>query len=135
MRSYIYGLVDPIDNQLRYIGKSLNGLKAANRHCTPFELNKRSHKNNWIKSVLKQEYRPVLIIIQEFIESDILSQAEIFWIKYFKAMGCQLTNATLGGEGTPGLVFTDKHLQNLRKAKFNNPNNHKNSKISEEHKN
>lgn len=99
---YIYGLVDPITNQLRYVGKTKMKLDARIRkHLNKANLRARTLKINWIKSLLKQNLKPNIVIIQQFNEPDILNQAEIHWIKYFKDMGCQLTNHTKGGDGGP----------------------------------
>jgi group I intron endonuclease len=99
----IYGLVDPRDRSLRYIGKSSQGLQRAREHCYPSYLNvDHSYCGNWIRKLQSLELSYTYITIEEFEDADILSQAEIFWISYFRAMGCRLTNMTLGGEGSLG---------------------------------
>lgn len=104
MHKYIiYGLVDPVSCHLRYIGKSHTGLHRVNQHFASYRLNVKTWKVNWIKSLLNKGLKPTVLIIQEFQEPEILSQSEIFWIDYFKKMGCPLTNMTIGGEGVIGL--------------------------------
>jgi len=99
----IYGLVDPRNGNLRYIGKSCQGLNRAREHCFPSYLDvDYSYCGNWIRKLQKLGLKYTWVIIQEFSDADILSQAEIYWIAYFRAMGCRLTNMTIGGEGTLG---------------------------------
>ncbi len=100
----IYGLVDPRNQQLRYVGMSRRGLRRPREHIKERFLKKNTYKNNWIRQLLGLGLRPRIVVIQEFQDPDILSQAEIFWIAYFKRMGCPLTNHCRGGEG-----FTGRH--------------------------
>lgn len=99
----IYGLVDPRDGNLRYIGKSCQGINRAREHYYPSYLDvDRSYCGNWIRELKKVGLTFTWVIIQEFSDSEILSQAERHWISYFRTMGHRLTNLTLGGEGTLG---------------------------------
>lgn len=99
----IYGLVDPRDGNLRYIGKSCQGINRAREHAYPSYLSvDKSYCGNWIRKLQQLGLTFSWVVIQEFQDSDILSNAESHWISYFRSIGCQLTNLTLGGEGTPG---------------------------------
>jgi hypothetical protein len=95
----IYGLVDPRDGQLRYVGKSCSGMARSRAHLTPTELKESNHKARWIRSLLKENLSPFAIILHLVGAREILAEAEVFWIAYFKAMGCPLTNLSGGGEG------------------------------------
>ena len=61
---YIYALVDPRDNHVRYIGKAN---KPEDRYKNHFNSSrdKNTHKRNWINSVRKDGFRPELLIIDE----------------------------------------------------------------------
>lgn len=104
MTSYIiYGLVDPQTQHLRYIGKSIHGLTRPRQHSDDGRLSRESgYKANWIRGLRTQGLRPNIVVLQEFEDQDILAQAEVHWISYFKAMGCPLTNYCRGGEGFTG---------------------------------
>ncbi len=105
MKYIIYGLVDPFTGQLRYIGKSEEGMKRPLQHSMPSLLAKNTnpHKCNWVRSVLAKCGIVEILIIQEFQEAEILDQAEIHWISYFRGLGCNLLNISTGGEaGTKG---------------------------------
>ncbi len=100
----IYGLVDPRDGQLRYVGKSTSGLERPKAHGHPSVLRKsQGYKANWLRLLKSMDLSHSIVIIQEFEDSEILPVAEIYWISYFKGMGCRLTNMTDGGEGVSGL--------------------------------
>lgn len=47
---YIYGLTDPITEEIRYIGKSIRPTERLSNHC-----NEKSncHRSNWIQSLKK----------------------------------------------------------------------------------
>lgn len=111
-RFLIYGLVDPRNGQLRYVGKSQSGHRRPKQHSMPTYLKKENtHKANWIKQLLSENLKPYIVTIQEFEDPDILAQAETHWIAYFKQMGCPLTNQCRGGEG-----FTGKHSEEWKMA-------------------
>lgn len=107
----VYGLVDPMTHQLRYIGKSERGLARPAQHSMPSKLGKdKTHKGNWVRSLVAQGLRPEVVVVQELPSKDILRDAETFWIAYFKSMGCPLTNHCRGGTG-----FTGKHTEESKK--------------------
>lgn len=116
----IYGLVDPRDGQLRYVGKSCSGKKRpSNTHRRSLAGREgRTHKANWIFNLHESGFRPGIVVIQEFDSSEILSFAERHWIAYFRQMGCPLTNLTDGGDGAPGHKKTINTIQRMRAGAF-----------------
>lgn len=114
-RYLIYGLVDPRDDQLRYIGKSSYGLKRPrSEHYRVMKgYEGQGYRQNWIRSLDADGITYRIEVIQQFSESDILYDAERFWILYFRRMGCPLTNLTDGGEGTAGYRHTDEHKRKM----------------------
>jgi len=104
--NYIYVLIDPRDNQIRYVGKTNNIKTRLTEHCTPRNLKNNTYKVNWIRSVLNYNLRPILKVIEQCDESN-WQEREIYWIKYYRDLGYDLTNATEGGEGTQ--LFGDKN--------------------------
>jgi hypothetical protein len=108
MNKYIiYGLKDPFTNEIRYIGKSVNGLDRPKEHFKPCNLKGNTHKINWIKSVLNRNKRPEIVIIEEYNNSEDLFAAEAFWINYYKLNG-NITNCTDGYEGTLGREYSEE---------------------------
>ena len=93
----IYGLIDPRDNQLRYVGKAINLSSRLRAHLSEAR-RWTDHKANWIKSILHDGLKPDIFIIEDVKES-IWQETERFWISYFRYIGCNLINRTIGGEG------------------------------------
>lgn len=110
----IYVLICPIDNSIRYVGQTTNTLnkriskhKSDTRHYLKnnYRLN---YKNSWIYSLIKANVVNDLKIelIEEVFDDDIstgfdkLDEREIYWIKYYKKLGCALTNTSPGGRLT-----------------------------------
>lgn len=97
MKTYIYILVDPISNQIRYVGKSNNPEQRYKNHKNRCR-DKNTHKRNWINKLrLLGKYPEIEIIDIVFINE--WKYWERFWISYFKSIGANLTNYCIGGEG------------------------------------
>ncbi len=99
--TFIYELIDPITNETRYIGKANNPLIRLMGHLTPNSLVKKTKKNNWIKSLLKRNLKPILNIIDEVPANTKIEWGfwERFYINLYKSWNCKLTNGTEGGDG------------------------------------
>lgn len=106
----VYGLIDPRDQQLRYIGKSNYGLKRAKQHFEKSSRKIRSYKNNWINSVFNDGLKPSIIVLSKCDSSSDAFEEEEHLIRYFKYVGCRLTNKTNGGDG-----FTKKHSSSTKR--------------------
>lgn len=148
----IYGLFHPITGELRYIGQSTRGLKQTKVYTRPYFANKKRYVASWIKSLNKQGLIPEIYIIEDNIKNkETLNELEIFYISYFKMIGCNLTNLAEGGHGNSGYKMSDeakikiseatkknKNLQLARKKYFdNNPHpkwyNNPNSETYKDH--
>lgn len=99
IRHLIYGLIDPTTQELRYVGYSSDVEMRHYKHHCPSELKPKTHKNNWLKSLIKLGHRSELLIIEEWASVEELPDAEIEMIAYLKYIGVELTNGTLGGDG------------------------------------
>lgn len=120
LKYIIYALQDPISLEIRYIGKSANGLIRANAHVYHTDLKtSKSYKSNWIRQLKNQGLKPIVKLVQELNSLDEINQAEQYWIKYFKDQGCPLTNATNGGMGRCGLVHSEETKQKIRLGQKN----------------
>jgi hypothetical protein len=100
----VYGLIDPRDGQLRYIGKSCSGLRRPVSHGWPSALktDSKTWKGRWIADLQRAGLQYEILVLEEHLAAEPLAEAEQFWIAYFRSLGCRLTNLTVGGEGTPG---------------------------------
>lgn len=109
---YIYGLFSP-DGELRYVGKTSKVLKKRLwEHTAVSQLKYACHRTNWIKSLYPQ--KPYIQLIQTLSSEKELNEAEIYWISYFRSVGCRLVNSTDGGEGVRGRKHTEESKAYLR---------------------
>lgn len=114
--TYIYTLSCPITDEVRYVGKALNPKQRYNEHLSPSRTRDGTHKSNWIKSLLLNGMKPTMHIIDETING--YKELEIYWISQMKTWGFNLTNLTLGGDGTVGHIMTDATKEKIRKKAF-----------------
>ena len=86
----IYGLFDPEDGQLRYIGETKRKLYLRKRDhvCQARNYEQTSMVSSWIRDLLSRDLRP------EIGEIDASShpEDEEWWIAYFQSIGCDLLN-------------------------------------------
>ena len=101
----IYGLFDPRDETLRYIGKTCGPLRKRFLEHIRKSRSGKTHRDCWIRELESLSLIPDCIILESVTLSD-LNDAEVWNISYFKSIGCQLTNHTAGGDGTLGFKIT-----------------------------
>lgn len=94
--SYIYSLLCPLTGDIKYIGKTINPKIRFNNHIKEFR--GKNKKINWIKSLYKKNLLPIMKII-EVVPFENEDEKEIYWINYYKNLGCDLKNMTTGGSG------------------------------------
>lgn len=118
MGSYlIYGLIDPRNGQLRYVGKSCSGMKRPAGHTEPSRLlRERTHKAMWLRQLLGAGLRPDIQVLESSASADELNEAEQFHIAYWRFVGADLTNLTDGGEGSVGHKQTPEHTEKIAKS-------------------
>ncbi len=102
---YIYTLSHPITGEVRYVGKSNKpSIRYGNHLCSKAK----THTVSWIKSLAKNDLKPMLRKIDKCQEIDWI-WLEQYWIAQFKAWGFSLTNHTIGGDGASGYVMSEEH--------------------------
>ena len=95
----VYVLIDPRTNEIRYVGKTKNSLtKRLSQHMDDVRKGERNWRSNWIASLRRLGYRPMIELVQEIPSGD-WEKAESYWIGYYRSVGCKLTNGTSGGDG------------------------------------
>ena len=127
-KTYIYTLSDSFGN-IRYVGKTDNPIKRLKTHIYESKKLKKTHKHNWILSLLNRDESPQLDIIDyvDFCEWEFWEE---FWICQIKNWGFNLTNSTKGGEG--GNVFYKLSEENKNKFREKTSRLHKGKKRSKE---
>jgi len=94
----IYVLIDPRDNQIKYIGKTSQLLKQRLYGHIVESKKSNTKKNTWIQSLKVKGLKPLIE------ELDIVSELEWefwekYWIAQFKSWGFELKNMDDGGRG------------------------------------
>jgi predicted GIY-YIG superfamily endonuclease len=106
---YIYTLIDPTTNEIKYIGYTKNPKKRIWEHIRDAKKGIRTYKCEWIRSLLSKNSEPILEIMSEFDSHDKVLLEEIRLIKEFKESGSKLTNLTNGGDGQNGVKLRKDH--------------------------
>lgn len=109
--TYIYALLDPETQEIRYIGKSIRPVERLTNHMNSRE---RCHRTNWLASLKKKGLRPELVILERIHGEWPWQFSERFWIAYGRKMGWPLTNGTDGGDGVVGI--SGESLHRMREA-------------------
>lgn len=124
MDNFIYGLVDPITKQLRYVGQTRRGFKRIKEHLRPSVLKRESHthKSRWISKLKDLGQKPEVVVFQFFEDDEWLNEAEKRWIEYFKQAGHSLVNGTEGGDGSSGLKHTEATKKKMSASHMGIPN-------------
>ncbi len=116
--SYIYCLIDPRNNQIIYIGQSVNPRARYNRHVADSKY-ANTHNRSWIKGLIDLGFKPVLDIIEESSCGEI-DFWEQHYISLYKSWGFDLTNHDLGGKSHR--VYSKFMRDKMSLAKTNNWN-------------
>lgn len=119
----IYVLRDPITNEIRYIGRTKNFLnRRLNGHLSKAKTNKfKTHKDNWLLSLLSRPIIEELITIIGWTESHIYEQN---LIKEYLKNGYNLVNLDDRGEGSVNKIISEEQkLKISKKVKELHDNN------------
>ncbi len=103
---YIYGIIDPRTQELKYVGKTIktNLFKRLNEHRV---VKSYSDKKKWIESIYNDGLAPDIFIIEES-NSENWRNDERFWIDYFTYIGSNLLNKFVGGLGRMKMLDSTK---------------------------
>lgn len=114
--TFIYGLVDPRNHQLRYIGKTVR--QPARRlatHLWQARISKQKrHVLAWLTALQADNVSPEIVEIETVVPFGDWEEAEQFWIAYFRFVDADLCNLTIGGDGAPGAKMSEERKAQLR---------------------
>lgn len=132
--TFVYGLHDPVTDRPRYLGKSDNPWRRyANHLCCKGN----THKCKWVGNLIRNGRVPRLVVYAQ-VREEACHEAERLLIEGFRQMGYPITNATDGGEGTPGHKQSDTTKCRIgdanRGRKYGPPPEDRRQKNSEWHK-
>ena len=94
---YIYGLQDPIDKQIKYVGKSNAPERRLLQHIST---NEDTTKGRWIQSLRLMGKQPSVVILAA-CEDDQVFYHEQWWITLGRQQGWKLTNTNNPTSATP----------------------------------
>lgn len=116
---YIYTLSCPISKEIRYVGKTISIERRLQSHLDYAKNSKRKRRyvSDWILSLLNQNLKPIITIIEE-TDEDNWVQKEMYWIKHFKNLHFNLCNLTDGGESNTGYIYSEELKEIRRKARI-----------------
>jgi len=108
MKTYIYSLSNPVTNEVRYIGKTVNLQERYKYHLCTNRKHGTTHSKAWIKSLKAQNLIPKMEIVDEVLTSE-WEFWEQYWISQFKVWGFNLTNHQIGGgQSNIGTKFSNE---------------------------
>jgi hypothetical protein len=115
--TYIYGLYEIGENEIRYVGKSDNPRKRLRDHKNDKRLT--SYKSCWVKSILSKGGDIGLKVIK-IVDHKNWKQHEIDMIK---EMGCKynLVNLTIGGDGKMENIYNKNFSECKEWLKLDKP--------------
>lgn len=114
MIHYIYVLVDPRDDRIRYVGQTPRLEGRYKEHCG--RQYKKDHRANWLNKLRSFDLKPIMQAIEECNEYN-WTERETYWIKHYReVLGCDLTNTTDGGEGTVGYIPSQETRRKLSES-------------------
>lgn len=128
---HIYILIDPRTYQIRYVGQTINIKSRFIDHTT-----KQYGKNRrtcWLNKLRSLNLKPIIQGIEECDETN-WADREKYWIRHYRELGCDLVNATGGGEGNIGWIPSEETRRRMSEANKGEKNPNYGKIRSEEHK-
>jgi hypothetical protein len=110
MNYVIYGLVDPRDEMVRYVGFTAQSLQVRLTEHLSESRRGAAGKGAWIRELVSAGLQPRIAQL-ELTARNTWQERERWWISHF---GDRLTNLTAGGDGTLGYRYTPEELEAMR---------------------
>ena len=113
---HVYGLIDPRNRLVRYIGLSTLGVRRPQAHRRPSSRTRKYHSARWVADLARLGLTFEITVLEPIWSEDYeaLCRAECRWIAYGWACGWPLTNLTRGGDGAKGLVKPPEERERMR---------------------
>lgn len=105
----IYGLIDPRDGLIRYVGKTVKKPKERlKEHFREANRGRNTLRLNWIRKLFSLSLAPFIVVLDE-VPENIWEKFEIVWIKILKDSRFPLLNGTFGGDAPTHLSGVESH--------------------------
>lgn len=122
MNKCVYVIKDPIIHEIRYVGVTKDFNKRTRQHVVQMNYKGRRHLPLycWMRSL------GVVPLFEPFFDASVLSdtqlsESEIYWIKYFRDLGCRLLNCTDGGGLFNPNAEVRKKISDAKKELYKDP--------------
>lgn len=115
MKSWVvYALLDPRTSEIRYVGVTHRTVRLT-EHLSKARRGERTYRSTWVRSLLGLGLEPTVSILESGA-GPAWPEREAFWIAECRKAGCNLTNATDGGEGILGWKPNAEQRSKMAKA-------------------
>ncbi len=101
-KSFVYALIDPRNNELRYVGKTYRLKERIYDHLHHVGRGDQTYKARWLRLLVAEGLDPIVLTLAYVLHVE-AAALEVQYIKTLRGYGVRLTNLTDGGDGTPGL--------------------------------
>jgi hypothetical protein len=111
---YIYLLADPrTPEEIRYVGQTVD----LNRRLQEHSRNQtgKSHRTHWLNKLHNEGVKPVMIVLNESRRETSIDDMEIVYIKFFRDLGYDLVNTSIGGRVGNRKYLTEEERSSARK--------------------
>jgi hypothetical protein len=113
----VYTLTDPRTNEVRYVGWTTNLPRRFREHLSEGRRrHSQSRKHTWISGVIADGFLPIATVVEEGMGPE-WEAVERKWIAAYRALGCELTNETSGGNGMLGRVIAPETRKKISATK------------------
>lgn len=117
MYGVVYGLFDPRDGLLRYVGQTTRSLKKRlQEHLRIQNRTRATHLAHWVSLLWGLGFHPRIVELGVADSATALDELEVRMIAEHRAMGAKLTNHTEGGGGQKGRVVSEATRRKLSLA-------------------
>lgn len=126
MKANIYILIDPITDEVRYVGKTKYDRGRLAHHM--YDASKcKFPVNKWILSLKNKGLKPEILLLDEINNDEEWKFWEQWYIQLFKSWGFSLTNISIGGPGSQGVIPSKELIEQRANKKRGIP-------LSDDHK-
>jgi len=110
---YIYALIDPRDNEVRYIGQTVNLSQRFRKHLTDKRIS--SRKRAWLDELLLLGKEPIMKVIEQCNKGN-AGEREQYWIADYRNLNTDLLNISNGGAGHGSWTMSDEIKKKISDA-------------------
>lgn len=93
----MYGLIDPRDGLVWYVGRSVRPAVRFNGHLSAARSGKKSRCATWVRSLLRSGRQPLLVLLEECPSQEHAVEAEAAAIALARSKNKSLTNSPRAG--------------------------------------